>query len=103
MTDYNKYDVPSPDDWHAPYINCRACDDTVVMGEMTIAEMLKEVDKHDKECVPKPWTYYRGYRIDGNESWYREGPVTDSVKAELTEESKNLNEGCLVKFEPREW
>lgn len=103
MPDYSKYNVPSPDDWHAPLFECSACNQSIVVGEVTVKDLLEEIDKHSNECVPKNWFHYSGYNIDGRESWYGPYSVSETEKARLIEEHKGFSEGCLIKFEPRTW
>lgn len=110
MPDYSKYDIPSPDGYYSPQVECRACMETIVSEEATVSQVLEVIKEHEKECKPKTWLYFVGYeRVNsfdphvGYVRWYNEKPMTDEEKIDQEERAKSFTHGVIVKFEPRTW
>lgn len=109
MPDYSKYNVPSPDMWHSPIVECQACLSVIIEGEeFTVAELLKAIDSHDDGCIPKTWEYSVGHIVKNAfdesviyEIWGKVVFLTDAEKSEMENHVKSFRPDTLVKFEPR--
>jgi hypothetical protein len=115
MTDYSKYEVPSPNWYHSPLATCMACLKTVIEdSEFTVKDLLEAIEKHEPECDPKVWLYRHGYVqdigcIDGTanryERWFTDEPMTESEKVAKESEVKGYapSDSRLVEFARRYW
>lgn len=115
MTDYSKYDVPSPDWYHSPLATCRACLETVIEdSEFTVKDLLEAIEKHESECDSKIWLYRHGYVQnidfpDGTtsryERWFTDEPMNESEKVAKEEQIKSYiaSDTLLTEFVRRYW